>query len=72
MFICMGIAAETVSVIVKIQTKLTVRAFVVLTNGKNGIIGRQILPMVPLVIPMVIPMVPLAAEKHSGFSGYHW
>ena len=38
------------------------RAFVVLTNGKNGTIGRQIpfkvLPMVPLVMPLV-PMVPI-------------
>ena len=38
------------------------RAFVVFSNGKNGIIGRQIpfkvLPMVPLVMPLV-PMVPM-------------
>ena len=35
---------------------VSLRAFVVFSNGKNGTIGRQIpfkvLPMVPLVIPL--------------------
>ena len=43
------------------------RAFVVLTNGKNGTIGRQIpfkvLPMVPLVMPLV-PMLPTYGSKY--------
>ena len=48
---------------------LILRALVVLTNGKNGTIGRQIpfkvLPMVPLVMPWVpiIPMLPTYGSK---------
>ena len=44
-------------------------ACVVLTDGKNGTIGRQIpfkvLPMVPLVMPLVpmIPMLPTYGSK---------
>ena len=45
------------------------RTFVVLSNGKNGTIGRQIpfkvLPMVPLVMPLVpmVPMLPTYGSK---------
>ena len=48
-----------------VSVDLPMRAFVVLTNGKNGTIGRQIpfkvLPMVLLVMPLV-PMVPMGTN----------
>ena len=49
--------------------KITMRAFVVFSNGKNVTIGRQIpfkvLPMVPLVMPLVpmVPMLPTYGSK---------
>ena len=48
---------------------VTMRAFVVLSNGKNRTIVRQIpfkvLPMVPLVMPLVpmVPMLPTYSSK---------
>ena len=49
--------------------KMTWRAFVVFSYGKNGTIGRQIpfkvLPIVPLVMPLVpmVPMLPTYGSK---------
>ena len=52
-----------------VNRTVAMRAFVVLSNGKNGTIGRQIpfkvLPMVPLVMPLVpmVPMLPIYGSK---------
>ena len=64
-----GIVTHSVNAKTNVQLSLTVRAFVVFSNGKNGTIGRQIpfkvLPMVPLVMPLVpmVPMLPTYGSK---------
>ena len=55
------------------QQSATVKlcAFVVLSNGKNGTIGRQI-PRAFVVFP-VVKMVPLVDKFRSRFyQWYHW